>query len=84
MLFQDRADNAPLDAFSASMDQAHGIEAGASALIEVLFDNPRYILGSESVEIDGVLDGNDDGLSEGRLFFVGHTIDKTLADQHTR
>ena len=49
-------DDAPLDAFAASVDQAHFSEAGFVGFADVLLNNRRDVTRCERVQINLILD----------------------------
>jgi len=63
VLGEHRADDPPLDAGPAAVDQPHLGEAPGVGGLEVLGDDRRDVLRRERVEVEGVLDRDADGLA---------------------
>ena len=58
MALERLLDDAPLDAFAASMNEADLPEARLVRRADVLFDYGFNVAGRERVEIEGVFDGD--------------------------
>ena len=67
MIFQERADDLALYALAAAMDDADFVNAGAEALLDILFHDAGNVLGSKGVEIDGIFYGENDRSAKGRV-----------------
>ena len=55
-------DDRPLDSLPPPVDQAHLREASPGRLAEILLDDGRDVAWCEGVQVEGVLDGQDDGI----------------------
>jgi hypothetical protein len=67
VLLQDRADDLALDTFAAPVYDPDFINTCTPALLEIFPHHIRNVLWRKGVKIDRVLNGNDDGLVEGRI-----------------
>lgn len=65
MLLENVAYDITLDASATAVDQADLVDVLTDALFEVFLDDVANIFRREWMKVDGVLDGDNDGLVKG-------------------
>jgi hypothetical protein len=64
VLLKNTTHNIALDTCAAAMNDSNFLEPDLLALLEVLFDNARDVLGMKGVEIYGIFYGKNDGFGK--------------------